>query len=179
MIKNRFFWFTLLLLLILTACGGKEMTLEEALAEPVVDDRPFVLGYLGRPDAFDISIVEVEGGRVRLESWRYFDFGTRIDFVDGKAVWTFDLEPVPEGTLFAAWYDPLAFENGLGAAEASQLVASASPAGAEPEAIDLAQGGEDLEEGTLLVGDQILLGFEGDQLVFVETVALFPEGGHR
>jgi len=170
--------FLLLILLMTSSCGGQEMTLEEALAEPVVDDRPLVLNYLGRPDAFDISVVEVEGGQVRLESWRYFYFGTRIDFVDGEAVWTYDLEPVPEGTIFAAWYDPLTFESGMGVQEASQLIASSSPAGAEPESLSLAEGGEGLENGVMLVGDQILLGFDGDQLVYVETVALFPEGGH-
>jgi hypothetical protein len=155
------------------------MTLEEALAEPVVDDRPLVLFYLGQPDAFDISIVEVEGGQVRLESWRYFGFGTRIDFVDGEAMWTFDLEPVPEGTFLPAWFDPLSFQAGMGVEETSQLVAAASPAGTEPEAIQLKEAGEGFEAGMMLVGDQILLGFDHDQLVFVETVALFAEGGHR
>ena len=165
--------------IILSSCGGKEISLEEALAAEVVDDRPDVLYFLGLPDAFDISIVEVEGGWVRLESWRYFDFGTRIDFVDGEAVWTYDLEPAPEDTLFAAWYNPLDFENDLGISEASQLVADSSPAGATPENLSLAEGGEGLEEGVILVGDQIILGFDGDQLVYVETVALFPEGGRQ
>ena len=177
--RNRFIWLTLFTLLLLSSCGGREMSLEEALAEPLVDDRPFVLHYLGRPDAFDISIVQVEGGQVRLESWRYFYFGTRIDFVDGEAVWTFDLEPVPEGTLFAAWFDPLSFETGMGVEETFQLIASSSPAGAEPVVIDLKEAGEGFEEGLMLVGDQIMLGFEGDQLVYVETIALFPEGGHQ
>jgi hypothetical protein len=94
-------------------------------------------------------------------------------------MWTFDLEPVPDETLFAAWYNPLEFENGLGVEEASQLVADSSPADAEPQELSLTEGGDGLEDGVMLVGDQIILGFEGNQLVYVETVALFPEGGHR
>jgi len=175
--KRSLIFLLLFTLLITSSCGGGEITLEEALAGPIVDDRPEVLHYLGRPDAFDISIVEVEGGQVRLESWRYFDFGTRIDFVDGEAVWTFELEPVPEGTLFPAWFDPLSFEAGMGVEDISQLVTSASPAGAEPEVIDLKEAGEGFEEGIMMVGDQITLGFDGDQLVYVETIALIPEGG--
>jgi hypothetical protein len=153
--------------------------LQAALAAEVVDDRPGVLATLGRPDAFDISIVAVEGGQVRMESWRYYQFGTRVDFVDGEAIWTMEIEPVPDGTLFAAWYDPMAFEAGMPAAEASQVIAAASPAGAAPERIDLAEGGEDLAGGSALVGDQILVGLYEDRVVYVETVALEPAGGEQ
>ena len=134
---------------------------------------------LGRPDAFDISFVAVEGGQVRMESWRYYQFGTRVDFVDGEAVWTMEIEPAPAGTLFAAWYDPTDFEAGMSGAEASRVIAAASPAGAAPERIDLAEGGEDLAGGSTLVGDQILVGLYEDRVVYVETVALAPAGGEQ
>ena len=145
----------------------------------MVDDRPGVHATLGRPDAFDISIVAVEGGQVRMESWRYYQFGTRVDFVDGEAVWTMEIEPAPDGTLFAAWYDPMDFEVGMSGAEASEVIAAASPAGAAPERIDLAEGGEDLAGGSALVGDQILIGLHEDRVVYVETVALVPAGGEQ
>ena len=141
-----------------------------------MDDRPGVLDYLGPPDAFDISFVEVDGIEVRMESWRYDQFLTRVDFVDGEAVWTMEIEPVPDGTLFAAWYDPLAFEAGMSEADISQLVTAASPAGMEPQRIDLSEGGEDLAGGTVLVGDQITIGLHEDRLAYVETVAMMPEG---
>lgn len=76
--------------------SGQE-DLEAALAAEVVDDRPEVLAYLGRPDAFTISIVELEGATVRMESWRYYQFGTRVDFCDGEAVWTQRSTPCPTG----------------------------------------------------------------------------------
>jgi hypothetical protein len=151
--------------------------LDTALDVEVIDDRPGVLESLGPPDAFDISIVEVEGQDVRMESWRYYQYGTRVDFVDGEALWTMEIEPMPEGTIFAAWYDPLAFEVGMSRAQASQVASNASPAGAVPRLIDLAEGGDDLAGGAALVGDQILIGLYEDRVVFVETVALVPEGG--
>jgi hypothetical protein len=135
--------------------------------------------FLGVPDAFDISIVEVEGVNVRMESWRYYQYGTRIDFVDGEAVWTIEIDPLPDGTICAAWYDPLDFEVGMSAAEAIQVAAAASPAGAVPELIDLSDGGEDLLDGSVLVGDQITIGIYQDQVVYVETYALSPEGGQQ
>jgi len=163
--------------------GGRESgtpdnweDLRAALTAEVIDDRPGVLEYLGPPDAFDISIVEVEGVDVRMESWRYYQFATRVDFVDGEAVWTIEIEPMPEGTIFAAWYDPLAFEIGMTMSEASQVAAEASPAGTVPHLMDLSEGGEDLAGGLALVGDQIMIGLSGDHLVYVETVAMLPTG---
>lgn len=156
--------------------GMIEYSLEEVLDEQTTDDRPGVLGYLGRPDAFTISSILLEGVPVRVETWRYFAFEMRVDFVDGEATWTMDIEPAPEDTILPAWYDPLAFELGMSASEAAALAASASPAGQRPEAIDLSDGGEDLLGGTMLVGDQILIGLDPTGVVYVETIALFPEG---
>jgi hypothetical protein len=153
--------------------------IEAAFAAEVVDDRPIVLEYLGRPDAFDISILTVENTQVRMESWRYYQFGTRIDFVDGEAAWTMQIDPAPEEAIFAAWYDPMAFRGGMTADEVVQVIVSASPAHTKPETIDLAPGGEDLEGGVFLVGDQILVGMENDQLVYVETMGLFPVEGEQ
>jgi hypothetical protein len=151
--------------------------LTAALNAETVDDRPGVLAYLGRPDAFNISIVSVEGVRVRMESWHYYQYGTRVDFADGEAVWTVEIEPLPEGTIFAAWYDPLAFDVGMTGSEAAQVATAASPAGVEPQAIDLSEGGAELQGGTAMVGDQILIGLSEDEVVYVETVALVPDGG--
>jgi hypothetical protein len=153
--------------------------LEDALNAEVVDDRPEIMEFLGIPDAFDISIVEVEGVNVRMESWRYYQYGTRVDFVDGEAVWTIEIEPLPDGTICAAWYNPLEFEVGMSAAEAIRLAAAASPAGFVPELVDLAEGGDDLVGGSVLVGDQITIGLYGDAVVYVETYALAPEGGQQ
>ena len=151
--------------------------INEALTMGTVDDRPGVMEELGRPDAFDFSIVQVEGGEVRMESWRYFQYGTRVDFVDGEALWTVEIDPMPEGTIFAAWYDPLTFTTGMSQAEVIALAAAQSPAGMAPVFIDVSQAGEDMTGGMVLVGDQILIGVQNDRVVYVETVAMVPEGG--
>jgi hypothetical protein len=153
-----------------------EYSLEEVLAEDVVDDRPGVIGYLGLPDAFTISSITMDGVPVRMETWRYFAFEMRVDFVDGEAALTMDIEPAPEDTLFPAWYDPLAFELGMSPSEVAAVVAAASPAGQTPEAIDLSDGGDDLVGSTMLVGDQIMIGLDPTGVVYIETIALFPEG---
>ena len=158
--------------------GFTEADLALALAAPSVDERPQILENFGRPDEFDISVVQVEGGVVRLESWRYYGFGTRVDFVDGVIVWTIDLEPAPEGSIFPAWYDPTAFQTGMTPDDASALLTTTSPAGTVPETIDLADGGQDLTGSVLLVGDQIAVAFENGRLVHAETLGVWTgEGG--
>jgi pSer/pThr/pTyr-binding forkhead associated (FHA) protein len=159
--------------------SGLSYSLEEVLQEETGDDRPGVISYLGVPDAFTISSIMLEGIPVRVETWRYYGFGTRVDFVDGEATWTMDIEPAPEDSIMPAWYDPLAFQLGMTAGEAASLVAEASPAGQSPELIELDGGGEDLTGGIMLVGDQILIGLDGSGVVYVETIALLPdeEGG--
>lgn len=152
--------------------GVSSEDLALALAAPKVDERPEVLERLGRPDEFDISIVQVEGGQVRLESWRYYGFGTRVDFADGVIVWTIDLDPVAHGALFPAWYDPTAFRAGMTPEEMTALLTSASPAGTAPETIDVSKGGADLTGLMMMVGDQITVGFENGGLVFVETLGM-------
>lgn len=141
-----------------------------ALSADLPDERPEILATLGRPDEFEIAVVQVEGGEIRRETWRYFGLGTRVDFVDGAIVWAVELEPPERRIVFPAWYDPTAFTTGMSLAEASALVQRASPAGAVPEPIDLSSGGEDLTGGVLLVGDQITLGFQDGRLVYVETI---------
>ncbi|MGD8632742.1 MAG: FHA domain-containing protein [Anaerolineales bacterium] len=156
--------------------GVPEYSLDEILAEDTVDDRPDVVSYLGRPDAFTISELMLEGTPVRVETWRYFAFGTRVDFVDGEATWTMDIEPAPEDSILPAWYDPLAFELGMSQSQAAQVAASASPAGMSPEMVSLADAGEEFAGGIMLVGDQIILGLDETGLIYVETIGLFPEG---
>ncbi len=77
-------------------------SLEEVLQEETFDDRPEVVSYLGLPDAFTISEIILEGVPVRVETWRYFAFELRVDFVDGEATWTIDIEPAPEDSILPA-----------------------------------------------------------------------------
>ncbi len=141
------------------------MSLEAALAIPPDDGRPTVIAQLGPPDAFSLHFDELEGQSVRWETWSYFDFGTRFDFVDGELLWTVELEPVPDGAIYAHFYAPEDFRSGMTIAQVKALLDDQIL-----DEIDLSD--VDLEGGVALAGDQILLGFQDDGLVFVETVIL-------
>lgn len=145
-----------------------EMSLEEALQVTSEDRRPTVREEMGAPDTFTVHFQALEGETVRFESWSYFDFQSRFDFVDGELLWTADLEPLPDGSLFPHYYQPDDFQAGMTVDEVRELLG-----GKELLAIDLAEG--DIPGGLALVGDQILLGFDQGGLVYVETLALAPD----
>jgi hypothetical protein len=148
--------------------GQQAMSLEEALEIAPQDSRPTLLEEMGPPDAFSITFDELEGQVVRWESWSYFDFNTQFDFIDGELLWSVELEAVPDGSIYAHWYDPLEFQAGMSAAEVKQLLVG-------QELLEVNLDALDLEGGLALAGDQILLGFQDDQLVYVETLILSPD----
>jgi len=143
------------------------MTLEEALQVEAEDARPEVQRLMGRPDSFTLEWQDLEGQQVRWEEWSYFDQGTRFDFLDGELVWTIDIEPAPDGSLFAHFYDPLEFEEAMSLEAVQSLLGD--------QALDeLPLDEADLPGGLILVGDQILLGFDGGKLVSAQTLVLAP-----
>jgi hypothetical protein len=143
------------------------MTLEEALQVEAEDARPEVLRLMGVPDSFTIEWQDLEGQRVRWEEWSYFDQGTRFDFLDGELVWTIDIEPAPDGSLFAHFYDPLEFDDAM-PLEAVRTLLS------DQELDEVALDEAEIPGGRLLIGDQILLGFDGGTLVAAQTLILAP-----
>ncbi len=143
-------------------------SLEEALAVTPVDRRQSVLDLMGPPDAFKITFQELDGSIVRSEEWSYFDSLTRFDFIDGEMLWTVDLDPVPDASLYAHRYDPRDYVAYMSTAEVEDLLSDQIL-----ERTDLAEA--DIEAGLLMSGDQILLGFDDDRLVFVQTFILTPE----
>lgn len=159
----------------------ESVSFDEAVAAGAafVDDRPSVLERLGAPDSFQITLDEIEGVMVRFESWSYHDLGSRIDFVDGAAAWNIEIDDIPNGSLLPIWYTPVDFELLMTLEEAKGVATDLSPAGQSPTAIDLSDGGEDYEDTTLLAGDQIMLGFVDDALVYVETFALSAGDGSQ
>jgi len=144
------------------------MTLEKALEVTPLDSRPTVIEEMGPPDAFLIKFQELEGQAVRWETWSYLDFTTLFQFIDGELIWTIELEEVPDGSIFAHWYDPADFRAGMSSADVKNLFA-------DQELLEIDLAALDLEGGLALAGDQILFGFDDDQLVYVETVILSPD----
>jgi len=157
----------------------ESVSFEEAVAAGAafVDDRPSVLERLGAPDSFQLTLDEIEGVMVRFESWSYHDLGSRIDFVDGAAAWNIEIDDIPNGSLLPIWYTPADFDLLMTLDDAKGVATRLSPADQTPTAIDLSEGGEDYEGTTLMVGDQIMLGFVDDVLVYVETFSLSADDG--
>lgn len=147
-----------------------EMSLAEALEVPAEDRRPEVLRLLGAPDAFTLRWQELDGQLVRWEEWSYFDLAARFDFVDGELVWTVDLDPPPDGSIYALGYNPLDFDSTMTVDEVRARLSDQTL-----EEASLAEA--DIPSGVVLAGDQILLGFEGDRLVYVQTFILSPGEG--
>jgi hypothetical protein len=144
-----------------------EMTLAEALQVPPEDARPETLRLMGLPDSFTIEWQELEGVRVRWEEWSYYDQGTRFDFIDGELVWTIDIDPALDGSLFAHFYSPLEFDDGMPLAAVRSLLS-------DQELDEIPLDEADIPGGLILAGDQILLGFDAGALVTVQTLILAP-----
>lgn len=145
-----------------------EMSLVDALAVAPQDGRPEVLRLMGVPDSFTVQWQELEGRLVRWEEWSYFDAAARFEFIDGELVWTADLEPSGDGALFAHVYNPLDFEATMSIADVREALSDQAL-----EEMPLAE--VDIPDGVVLAGDQILLGFEADRLVYVQTFILSPD----
>lgn len=133
-----------------------------------VDRRPAVLSELGGPDAFVITVDEVDGTVSRFESWSYFGAATQIDFVDGELLWDIEIGGLPDGTLLPLMYEPMEFT----------MLASVDDTLAALSGVDLqsvaAAADFEVEGAELWAGEQLALAFVADQLIYVETFPLAP-----
>ena len=133
-----------------------------------VDRRPELLAELGGPDAFVITVDEVDGTLSRFESWSYFAAGTQIDLVDGEVLWDIATEPLPDGSWLPLMYDPSEFT----------MMASRDDTLGSLEGVELSRIESDVDvevDGTeVWAGEQLMLGFVDDHLVYVETFPLAP-----
>ncbi len=169
----------LIIFLTLTGCGifdrtetaepdEMPMSLDQALEIESQDSRPTVIEELGPPDAFSIKFQELAGQSVRWESWSYFDLGAQFDFIDGELIWSVELEPVADGSIYAHWYDPLEFQARMTPADIAILFPEIDFTEIDLSTLDA--------EGTRVVaGEQLLLGFQDGELVYVETFILSPD----
>lgn len=147
---------------------------DPALLDPIdvasIDRRSELRAQLGPPDAFTISAGEFDGSVSSFETWTYYSASTQIDLVDGEIAWTVPIEPLPEGSLLPVLYDPEEFEL---------LSSSATVFGAlgdvELEPIEGAADGFDVDGAELWAGEQLLVAFVDDQLIYVETYPLAPD----
>lgn len=132
------------------------------------DRRPELLTLMGTPDAFVMTVDEIEDELVRFESWMYYEAATQFDLVDGELLWAIDLDLMPDGSLYPLQYEPAMFEPLMSRAD----VKAALP---DVQLMEVGIGDDAMENAGFLAGEQLLLGFVDDQLVYAESFALVPE----
>lgn len=146
----------------------KNMTLDQALAVSPRDDRPEILKRMGPPDAFRITFTTLNSTAVRYEEWSYFDDQTCFNFMDGTLVSTDKLEPLPDGSIFASYYNPQSFQADMSLDAVKNLLTDQQLSEVDPDQVAV-------PGGSVMAGRQILLAFDQGQLVYVETLALAPQ----
>lgn len=157
--------------LVVVSCGGDGdggVTAGDVRGVVSVDRRPELLAELGAPDAFVISVDEVDGSVSRFESWSYFPAGVQIDLVDGEVVWSVQIDELPDGSLLPLAYQPTEFTMLASRAETMAVLE-----GVELEVLSSSADVE-VDGAELWAGEQLLLAFVEDRLVYVETYPLAP-----
>lgn len=132
-----------------------------------IDRRPAILSELGSPDSFVITVDEIDGVISVFESWTYYDARTQIDLIDGEVLWDMEIEPLPEGSWLAVTFSPTEFT--MLASRDETMAALGAVALTQIDATDT-----DVAGAELWAGEQLLLGFVDDTLVYVETFAAAP-----
>lgn len=143
------------------------VSLEEALAVKTEDRRPEILALMGVPDAFTLEWQVLNDQYVRWEEWSYFDFGSRFDFVDGELLWTIDIDPAADGSIYAHTFDPMVFQPGMSPND----LKAALP---DLPFMEIPLEEADIPSGMLLVTDQFMAGFSEGYLVYVQTFIMSP-----
>jgi hypothetical protein len=180
-----------LALALLAACGGAgdqtgggstesvtsldasaEQVLVAALAAPAAGDlRSQLVAELGRPDAFMISFEsDAQGHAVRRETWSYLEQEAAVELVDGELLDVVPLDPLEGPALAATWYDPLAFTPETTVDDVRSMLA-------DPTALVSSNAPAELGAAlTAYAGDQLIVVFDAEGLVYAETIPL-ADGG--
>lgn len=129
-----------------------------------------VRSLVGAPDAFQVSFerggAAGDGAEVRYETWYYFDLQSAFEFADGKLIGNLPIDPPAALTLLPRKYDPAAFTRGMPWSEVAKLLVE--PLGVEARAVP----GEFGAELTFYAGEQLLVAFDENGLVYAESIPL-------
>ena len=141
----------------------------------ISDEQRDVLRLYGLPDTFEMALQEDadQAGKLAvLESWRYYEYYSSFEFVDGRLVENIRIEGVPTWTLTARRYTPVGLRLGMHVSQVKQALGNQELVSAPmPERF-----GKGL---VVYTADQILLGFADDVLVYAGTFALSVGEGQQ
>ncbi|CAB4880400.1 unannotated protein [freshwater metagenome] len=131
-------------------------------------ERQAVLDALGEPDAFRLTVNDLDGVSVTQESLVYGELTARIDLVDGVVAGTETIDPYPTGTMYPHQYSSWELRGGMTAQEARSALEGVELVSMDGSAVGI-------PGGTWLAGNQLLLGFADNKLVYAETFPLTPD----
>jgi hypothetical protein len=151
----------------------------EQLAEPhrrepssvsgaLSEEQRRLMSRFGYPDSFVIIFSNDDPSRperrMKYEIWRYYDKFTGFFFLDGRFAGSENLEKLPEGSIIPR-YRPDSFHEGMKPEDLSVLFRGISQSRVKvvPEL---------LEEADVYSYEQILIGFQKNRLIYVESVPL-------
>ena len=128
------------------------------------------LDSYGLPEAFTILFYEeqtpdLEIQTVRLETWDFYSLGIGLTFINGELVAEDPLEVGELGALSYQPYDPAMFSAFMSLEE---VVAAAGI----DSYLEIPLDREFIEKGTLYYADSLSFGVRGDELVYIEALAL-------
>ena len=142
------------------------------LPEPVgATDRDQLRSMIGPPDTFTLSFersgAQGDGPLVRYENWFYYDLDTEYEFADGALIANLPMTtPVGTTILPPAKYDPDLFDRNTTWDEIASLLV-------DPELIEPIPVEAEYEVPlTFYAGEQLIVAFDDEGLVYVETVPL-------
>jgi hypothetical protein len=150
-----------------TGSAGDPVDVDDVSGVESVDRRPEVLSEVGGPDAFVITVDEVAGQLSRFESWSYIEAGSQIDFIDGEILWDVEIDDVLSGSLLPLSFSPVEFEM-MGSVDHTLERLE----GVELSSLDAAAAEFEVDGAELWAGEQLVLAFVDDALVYVEAFAL-------
>ena len=108
---------------------------------------------------------------MRYETWFYYEILSAFEFADGKLISNLPIDEVTGPTLLPRRYDPAAFKRSMRWDDTKPLLHD--PSTFEPRPLPK-------EFDVPLVfyaGEQLLLGFDDEGLVYVETIPLTSGAG--
>jgi hypothetical protein len=122
----------------------------------------------GTPDTFEISTEENVNNPDKVtfyESWRYFNYYSSFEFIDGKLMECLRIEAVPAWTVSARQHSPAELRPGLDINQVKKRIGNQNLVSVKlPERFG--------NELNLYTADQIMLGFSEDILIYIATFAL-------
>ena len=128
------------------------------------------LDSYGDPEAFTILFYEEETPdqgiqTVRLETWDYYSLGIGLTFINGELVSEDPLEVGDLGSLSPQPYAPAMFSAFM---SLEDVVAAAGI----NSYVEIPLNKEVMHKGILYYADSLSFGLQGDQLIYIEALAL-------